>query len=368
MQIHSLHVFHFKNWEEAHFSFSPKINCFVGPNGSGKTNVLDALHYLSTTKSYLNAIDGQNIKDEEPFMMLEATVLKHERDHHLYCALRRGQKKVFKKDKKEYERLADHIGQFPCVVISPYDRDLITEGSETRRKFMDGVIAQSDPLYLDTLLKYNKVVAQRNALLKYFAANHTFDGDNLSAFDFQMDQLSAYLFDKRLEFTKQLAERLDFYYKWLAKDEEQAGLEYKSQLHESRLSDLLKEHLAKDKLNQYTGVGPHKDDLVFLLGDKPMKKFGSQGQQKSFLIALKLAQYEFIRARQQTNPILLLDDIFDKLDEQRVAQLVHLVGDEQFGQIFITDTHEERTAALIEEVNAKARIFKVKNGGLYEGE
>jgi DNA replication and repair protein RecF len=367
MYVSTLHILNFKNWSEATFAFSPKINCFVGPNGSGKTNVLDALHYLSTSKSYLNSVDSQNIKDEEGFMMLEADLVKRETAHHLHCALKRGQKKILKRDKKEYERLADHVGLFPCVVISPYDRDLITEGSETRRKFMDGVIAQSDAVYLDTLMKYNKVVQQRNALLKYFAANRTFDEESLSAFDFQLGQQAGYLYEKRSEFTEQLADRLNFYYKWISKADEVAGLEYKAQMHGEDLERLLKDNLQRDRVNQYTGVGPHKDDLVFLLNDKPMKKFGSQGQQKSFLIALKLAQYEFIKEKQQTTPFLLLDDIFDKLDEQRVEQLVRLVAEEDFGQIFITDTHEERTVDLVRQIDEAARVFKVKQGMLDAG-
>lgn len=367
MHVSTLHLLNFKNWSEAHFRFSPKINCFVGPNGSGKTNVLDALHYLSTSKSYLNPVDSQNIKDEEDFMMLEADVEKKDDAYHLHCALKRGQKKILKRNKKEYERLADHIGLFPCVVVSPYDRDLITEGSEVRRKFMDGVIAQSDALYLDSLLKYNKTVQQRNALLKYFAANRVFDAESLAAFDFQMVQHATYLFEKRKEFTEQLVERLKYYYKWISKADEEAGLAYKAQMHEGDLESLLEENLQRDKINQYTGVGTHKDDLVFLLNEKPMKKFGSQGQQKSFLIALKLAQYEFIKEKQKITPFLLLDDIFDKLDEQRVEQLVRLVSDEDFGQIFITDTHEERTVSLVKRIDEAACVFKVNKGALNEG-
>lgn len=367
MQVSTLRLINFKNWEEAEFNFSAKLNCFVGPNGSGKTNVLDALHYLSTTKSYLNPIDSQNIKDEAPFMVLEAEVEKKQNSHHLYCGLKRGHKKMVKRDKKEYERLADHVGLFPCVVISPYDRDLITEGSETRRKFMDGVIAQSNSLYLNHLLKYNKVLQQRNALLKYFAANHIYDGASLEAFDFQLNEQAKYLYTERVEFTEKLTERLVYYYKLIAHQSEEATLSYKTQLHESPLDILLKSNLQKDKINQYTGVGVHKDDLLFNLKGKPMKKFGSQGQQKSFLIALKLAQYEFIKKKQGVTPFLLLDDIFDKLDEARVEQLVRLVAEEEFGQIFITDTHEKRTQNLVKQIDKQAKIFKVKNGKLHHG-
>lgn len=363
MYLKSLSVINFKNWEEAEFSFSPKINCFVGNNGSGKTNVLDAIHYLSVCKSYFISSDSQNIKDQHPFFVVEGHFSKTETDYHIYCGLKKGQKKSFKKNKKEYERLADHIGQFPSVIISPYDRDLIMEGSEIRRKFMDSVISQSNSNYLHHLMKYNKALQQRNSLLKYFAANHVFDKESLEIYDVMMAEMATTVYESRKEFIEILKKKLQYYYRLISNNAEEIDLTYKSQLHENGdLKILLEKNLDKDRWNQYSGVGIHKDDIEFSLSGRSLKKFGSQGQQKSFLVALKLAQYDFISDKLGVQPILLLDDIFDKLDEERVEKLVKLVHDESFGQIFITDTHPERTGTLVKRINKESQIFEVDNG------
>lgn len=363
MYLKSLSVINFKNWAQAEFNFSSKINCFVGNNGSGKTNVLDAIHYLSVCKSYFVSVDSQNIKDDNPFFVVEGNFFKADSDYHIYCGLKKGQKKSFKKNKKEYERLADHIGQFPSVIISPYDRDLIMEGSEIRRKFMDSVISQSDGLYLDHLIRYNKTLQQRNSLLKFFAANHKFDSESLEIYDEQMAERAIPIFKGRREFVEQLKDKLQYYYALIANNEEDIEISYKTQLAEEQdLKKLLAANLQKDRINQYTGVGIHKDDLQFSLSGRSLKKFGSQGQQKSFLIALKLAQYDFISEKLGVQPVLLLDDIFDKLDEDRVEQLVKLVHDESFGQIFITDTHPDRTGSLVKKISEDSKVFEVENG------
>ncbi len=368
MFLKRLHLLNFKNWEEAEFIFLDNINCLVGNNGSGKTNILDAIHYLSVCKSYLNPADSQNIKDNTSFMLVEGDFNRNDSDYHIYCGLKRGQKKKFKKNKKEYDRLAEHIGQFPSVVISPYDRDLITEGSDVRRKFMDSVISQSDPLYLDNLIRYNKALQQRNALLKYFAANHRFDAENLSIYDQQLVEKGYPIFLKRKEFAELLKPRLLYYYSSISNSKEETDMLYTSQLHHEKLEQLLKANLEKDRVNQYTGVGIHKDDLDFRIEERSVKKFGSQGQQKSFLIALKLAQYEFLKEKQGVKPLLLLDDIFDKLDEERVKQLVTLVDEEEFGQIFITDTHAKRTFELVKSISDKAKVFTVEKGEILNEE
>lgn len=363
MHLKTLSLINFKNWTQAEFNFSPKINCFVGNNGSGKTNVLDAIHYLSVCKSYFISADSQNIKDNEPFFVVEGEFSKQEQNYAIYCGLKKGTKKTFKKNKKEYERLADHIGQFPSVIISPYDRDLITEGSEIRRKFMDSVISQSNSAYLDHLIWYNKALQQRNSLLKFFAANHKFDKENLELYDQQMAERAIPIFEARKEFVMQLAEKLQYYYQLISNNQEEIGIKYKSQLFEdSNLIDLLDANLQKDRINQYTGVGVHKDDITFSLSERSLKRFGSQGQQKSFLIALKLAQYDFISEKLKVKPVLLLDDIFDKLDEERVEQLVKLVHDASFGQIFITDTHADRTGDLVKKISEDSKIFQVNQG------
>lgn len=358
MYLTNLHILNFKNWPAADFEFSPKLNCLVGTNGSGKTNLLDAIHYLSVGKSYFNPVDSQNIKDGEPFFVVEGT-FTNEADHHIYCGLKRGEKKILKKDKKAYERLADHVGKFPVVVISPYDRDLITEGSEIRRRLMDSVISQSDRVYLDNLVRYNKALQQRNALLKFFAANHRFDAASLEIYNQQMLERGLPVHQARQEFMEQLAPKLKHYYSLISGGAEEPEIRYKSQLHETGFENLLQEHLDKDRVNQYSTAGIHKDDLEFVVNGRKVKKFASQGQQKSFLIALKLAQYDFIKEKQKVLPLLLLDDIFDKLDEKRVEQLVRLVHDADFGQIFITDTHPDRTAKLVQAIDEKAHIFTV---------
>lgn len=356
MFLKNLHIISFKNWDQADFNFSPKLNCFVGPNGSGKTNVLDAIHYLSVCKSYFNSIDSQNIKDGHDFFVIEGDFAKQENENHIYCGLKRGEKKIFKKDKKSYDKLAQHIGSFPSVIISPYDRDLITEGSDVRRKFMDNVISQSDPLYLDNLVRYNKALQQRNALLKFFAANHKFDIDSLQIYNEEMAGKGLPIYQKRKEFLEQLEPKLHYYYERISGGKEKTGITYQSQVTQNSFEEIFEQFLDKDRVNQYSGGGIHKDDLHFSIDGRKVKRFGSQGQQKSFLIALKLAQYDFLNQR-GTSPILLLDDIFDKLDEARVEELVRLVHDENFGQIFITDTHPDRTAKLVKAIDEESQVF-----------
>ena len=357
MHLENLQIINFKSWDQAEFSFSPKLNCFVGPNGCGKTNLLDAVHYLSVCKSYFNAIDSQNIKDNNDFFIVEGDFVRNDAEEHIYCGVKRGEKKVFSRNKKPYKRLSEHIGRFPSVIISPYDRDLITDGSEIRRKFMDAVISQSDALYLDDVVQYNKALQQRNALLKYFAANSLFDSSSLEVYDQQMEERGIRIHKKRREFLEELAPKLTDYYNRISSSAEKPDIQYISQLHETTFPVLLEKYLQQDMRNQYSGAGIHRDDLEFLIDGRKVKRFGSQGQQKSFLIALKLAQYEFLYQKQGVKPVLLLDDIFDKLDEHRVSELVRLVHDESFGQIFITDTHPERTAQLVKAIDEESKVF-----------
>ncbi|MEQ6122842.1 DNA replication and repair protein RecF [Pseudotenacibaculum sp. MALMAid0570] len=359
MYLEKLSVLNFKNFDSKTFDFEKKINCFVGKNGVGKTNVLDAIYYLSFAKSYFNPVAVQNIKHNQSFFVVEGDYTINDRKEKIICSLKRGQKKVLKRNGKAYEKFSDHIGQIPLVIISPSDRDLVIEGSETRRKFIDGVISQQDKSYLQDLIAYNKVLSQRNALLKYFAANRTFDTANLEVYD---DQLIAYgtkIYEKRKLFLEKFIPIFNKKYQIISKDTEQVNLSYKSQLHISSLRDLLNKALEKDKILQYTTTGIHKDDLSFEIGEYPIKKFGSQGQQKSYLIALKLAQFEFIKQQSNLTPILLLDDIFDKLDESRVSHIVDLVNNDEFGQIFITDTHSDRTENVIQQSNKPYQIFEL---------
>lgn len=347
MFLEKLTLLNYKNFSNREFSFDQKINCFVGENGMGKTNALDAIYHLALGKSYFNPLASQNIKHGTDFFVIEGLFKKEEKEEKIVCSLKKGNKKVMKHNGKVYEKLSDHIGVLPLVIISPSDRDLIIEGSEVRRKFIDGVIAQSDKTYLQQIISYNKVLSQRNALLKYFALNNTFDPQTLSVYNEQLHQLGLPIYQKRAEFIEAFIPIFTEQYKSISNDKEQVSIQYKSHLQEGSFLEQLSDSLQKDRVLQYTTVGVHKDDLKFKLDGYPVKKFGSQGQQKSFLIALKLAQYNFIKAKANTTPILLLDDIFDKLDDRRVGHLIELVNRDSFGQIFISDTHKERTEEVI---------------------
>lgn len=359
MFLKRLSLINYKNFDSKIFEFDSKINCFVGPNGIGKTNVLDAIYHLTFGKGYFNPIGTQNIKHNEDFFVIEGEFEKSERNEKIVCSLKKGLKKIIKRNGKAYERLSDHIGLLPLVIISPADRDLIIEGSETRRKFIDGVISQSDKKYLQTLIKYNKILVQRNSLLKYFVANQTFDSSTLSVYDEQLHEFATIIFEKRVQFIEAFTPIFKSQYAAISGGNEDVSLIYESRLHEDDLLSLLSKSIDKDRVLQYTSTGIHKDDLGFRIADYPIKKFGSQGQQKSFLIALKFAQFHFIKEQAKTTPILLLDDIFDKLDESRVAQIVDMVDHENFGQIFISDTHADRTETVVKNIHQTYKLFKL---------
>ncbi|MHB1147039.1 MAG: DNA replication/repair protein RecF [Lutibacter sp.] len=359
MHLQKITLVNFKNFEFQTFDFQEKINCFVGNNGVGKTTVLDAIYYLSFAKSYFNPAATQNIKHSEDFFIIEGEYQIKNKIDNVVCSLKRGNKKVVKRNGKVYEKFSEHIGFLPLVIISPGDSDLIVEGSDTRRKFMDNVISQSDKLYLQTIIKYNKVLAQRNSLLKYFAANRTFDALNLKVYDEQLESYGSIIFKKRTEFLEAFIPIFKERYAAISSSKEQVNLVYKTQLDEGSLVELFAQNMERDRVLQYTSVGVHKDDLSFEIDGYPIKKFGSQGQQKSYLIALKLAQFDFIKSQANIKPILLLDDIFDKLDDLRVQQLINLVNNEEFGQLFISDTHKQRTEDVVKKTNQPYKIFQL---------
>ncbi len=361
MFLKRLSLINYKNFDTQTFDFDVKINCFVGPNGIGKTNALDAIYHLTFGKGYFSPVATQNIKHGEEFFVIEGEFEKSDREEKIVCSLKKGMKKIIKRNGKAYDRLSDHIGLLPLVIISPADRDLIIEGSDTRRKFIDGVISQSDKEYLQTLIKYNKVLLQRNSLLKYFVANRTFDQATLQVYDEQLNTYGTKIFNKRQKFIEAFIPIFKEQYNAISGGNEEVMLNYDSKLQQKDLLTLLSESLEKDRILQYTSVGIHKDDLSFEITGHPIKKFGSQGQQKSFLIALKFAQFHFIKEQAKTTPILLLDDIFDKLDENRVAHIVGLVDNENFGQIFISDTHAERTENIIKNIHQSYKIFKLES-------
>ncbi len=367
MYLQKINLINFKNYDQAEMIFSEKINCFIGDNGVGKTNILDAIYYLSFCKSYFNLVDTQNIKHEQAFFSIHGNYFRNgDKQDIVSCIQKRHSRKVFKLNKKEYDRLADHIGHFPLVMISPYDRDLINEGSDVRRKYIDGVISQFDKFYLDDLLKYNKALYQRNSLLKKFSESNYFDKDALDIWSDQLVKLGNKLFEKRKTFLKEFIPIFQRYFEFISKNKEKVSIEYNSQLIDNDFEKLLETTQQRDRMLRYTTVGTHKDDLDFLINGFPVKKFGSQGQQKSFVIAIKLAQFDFTKNKKGFKPVLLFDDIFDKLDDSRVKQLIQLVSENNFGQVFITDTQRQRIEKIFKIVNIDHKIFEIKNAVVSE--
>ncbi len=365
MYLQNLKLINFKNYDETQLEFSDKINCFTGNNGAGKTNILDAIYYLSFCKSYFNSIDSQNINHEKDFFAVHGTYKNQDSlSDQVSVIQKRNKKKVFKFNKKEYDRLADHIGKIPLVMVSPYDRDLINEGSDVRRKYIDGVISQFDKTYLNNLISYNKALAHRNALLRSFAERRNFDQISLEIWNEKLIEHGQPVFEKRKQFLKAFNPVFENNYRFLSGGSEQVELVYESQLALEPLQDLLKDSIEKDRMIRYTSKGVHKDDLLFKIDGYPIKKFGSQGQQKTFVIAVKLAQFEYTREIKGFKPVLLFDDIFDKLDHQRVNKIIRLVSDDNFGQVFITDTQSERIEAIFEQISIHHKIFAVEKGNI----
>lgn len=362
MHLNRLSLLSFRNYPEASLCCSPRINCFAGLNGSGKTNLLDAIHYLSLCKSFLTPTDSQNIQHEAPFFVVQGEfVMDDGATENLYCAVKRAQKKLFKRNQKEYERLSDHIGLLPLVVVAPADTVLVTGHSEERRRFMDSVIAQYDRRYLDALIAYNRVLAQRNALLKQ-AGGGLPDMGTLEILNLQLEQHGAPIHAARQTFVHELLPLFNAYYARLSGGAEEVELVYDSKLNGQPFAELLQAALGKDRVLEHTTVGVHKDDLSFSISGFPLKRSGSQGQQKTFLIALKLAQYVFLRNASGKKPLLLLDDVHDKLDDQRLNRLAEMVCSDEFGQLFVTDTSPERMEQLFAHRGLPFQLFRVEKG------
>lgn len=360
MFLRKLSIVQYKNIAQADFAFSPKINCFLGNNGMGKTNVLDAIYYLSFCKSFSNTLDNQNISHNDDFFMLQGFYDLEEKEEEIYCGMKRRSKKQFKRNKKEYERLSDHIGLLPLVMISPEDSVLILGGSEERRKFIDQVISQSDKYYLNALINYNKALLQRNSMLK--SDKQLINNELMEILEEQMSRSADYIFERRCRFIEEFTPIFQEYYDFICNGNEKVSLSYESHLSEGNLADQLKQNREKDYIIGYTTKGIHKDDLEMKLGDYPLKRIGSQGQNKTYLIALKLSQFAFLKNSSNTLPILLLDDIFDKIDALRVEQIIKLVSDDTFGQIFITDTNRQYLDEIIEKSNENFHLYVVENG------
>ena len=359
MFLKELSLTNYKNFESLKFSFDTKIICFVGLNGVGKTNILDSIYHLSYTKSYFNPIPSQNIKHGETFFFISGKYMIHDKEENILVSLKKGDKKIIKRNNKLYKKFSDHIGKIPLVLISPDDRNLIIEGSETRRKFIDGIISQTDKEYLNNLIDYNKTLKQRNALLKMFYDNSESIRKTIDIYDRQLSSDAQKIYDKRREFLNEFIPIFKSRYKELSNDKENVEIKHSSDISpDQNLYKLLKNSLEKDLRFKYTTKGIHKDDLNLSLDNFPIKKYGSQGQQKTFLIAMKLAQFDYL-SKLDSKPILLLDDIFDKLDDARVKQIINLVNQEKFNQIFISDTNKTRSENIIKKVNKSYKIFEI---------
>ncbi|MDR0961654.1 MAG: DNA replication and repair protein RecF [Mediterranea sp.] len=367
MILNRISILQYKNLDQVELTFSPKLNCFLGSNGMGKTNLLDAIYYLSFCKSAGNPVDSQNIGHAHDFFVIQGFFTAPDgTEDEIYCGLKRGRKKQFKRNKKEYTRLSDHIGFLPLVMVSPADSDLIGGGSEERRRLMDVVISQYDKEYLQALIRYNKALLQRNALLKDAVPA----GDDMfELWEEMMTAAGEVIYRKRAAFIEELVPIFQSFYSFISQDREQVTLYYDSHAREGNLLEQFRRGRERDRLVGHTLRGIHKDDLVMQLGGYPMRREGSQGQNKTYLVALKLAQFDFLkRTAQGRVPLLLLDDIFDKLDALRTEQIVKLVAGDRFGQIFITDTNREHLDDILRRVGGDDyRIFNVEQGSVTAG-
>ena len=364
MILDRISILNYKNLEQVDLTFSPKLNCFFGQNGMGKTNLLDAIYFLSFCKSAGNPIDSQNIRHEADFLVIQGFYEAADgAPEEIYCGMKRRQKKRFKRNKKEYQRLSDHIGFLPLVMVSPADSELIAGGSEERRRFMDVVISQYDREYLEALIRYNKALAQRNALLK---SETPVEDELLLIWEEAMAQTGEVVFRKREAFISEFIPIFQSFYSLISQGRERVELAYNSHARGASLLETLRQSRERDRIMGYSLRGVHKDELDMLLGGFPIKREGSQGQNKTYLVALKLAQFDFLKRTGATLPLLLLDDIFDKLDASRVEQIVKLVAGDRFGQIFITDTNREHLDRILHKVGSDYKIFRVENGAVAE--
>ena len=362
MYLRQLNLLNFKTYSELDVELSPKLNCFVGNNGVGKTNLFDAIYYLAFCKSYFNGQDVNSIKHSNDFFMIQGEFLIDGQLERIQCNLKKDQKKKVKRNDKDYQRLAEHIGMIPLVMVSPSDAGLILDGSEERRRYMNGVIAQYDRQYLDDVVRYNKALAQRNHLLKAFARQNYLDKDSLQIWDDQLSVLGERIYRQRQNFIAQLLPIFQYYYDYISNGHEQVELKYITQVGSRPLAELMDEAFERDRLLQFTTVGIHRDDLLLELSGYPMKQQGSQGQQKTYLVALKMAQFDFLKKISNQRPLMLLDDVFDKLDADRVTQIIKLVSEDHFGQIFITDTHLLHIQSILAELPVEYKLFYVTDG------
>lgn len=364
MHLEKLSLTNFKNYEDGQFTFGQQVNVIVGPNGSGKTNLLDAIYFLALSKSAFQSQDALVINHEADYFIIDGVFRRDDKHTQITVSLQRGQRKVLMADKKPYEKVSDHIGRFPVVLVAPNDTDLVREHSEDRRHFFDGVLSQLDADYLRDYLMYQQVLKQRNSLLKLFAERSQVDHDLLDTYDEPLLQLASRIYNRRQRFVGEFLPQFRSHYAYLSDEREVVDIVYESEVSQPDFMEHFRQNRRRDVALQRTTMGVHKDDYAFLIGSGEtgpvaLKKFGSQGQQKTFVIALKLGQFDQLQAEKGVKPILLLDDIFDKLDDRRIGKLIQLMEEQAFGQLFITDARPERTAQLLEGIRVDVRFFKV---------
>lgn len=366
MYLKRLILTNFKNYDSCELEFSSGINCFTGKNGVGKTNILDAIHYLSLTKSFFNYSDSINVRHGEDFFIIRGSFANNEVQEEVLCTYQKHKPKQFKRNSKEYQKLSDHIGRFPVVMVSPADSALISEGSEERRRFMNKIISQYNPEYLESVIRYGKALQQRNRLLKDFNRSGKPDADVISIYDEQLITCGIYIYNERQRLVNELIPVFQEYYDMISSGREKVKLQYRSHLSENDYRSQLQSSLARDLHMEYTTTGIHKDDLILEMNDHPVRSLGSQGQQKSFLVALKLSKFIYIKDKAGFSPILLLDDIFDKFDAARVEQIIRLVGSDMFGQIFITDTQADRLKNILSTHGSGYSLFGISENAEIE--
>ncbi len=360
----TLHALHFRNHHEVELELGPEVSCFTGPNGTGKTNLLDAVHYLALGKSYFDPVDMHNIMHGQDMFVVQGRMNTDEGEDTILCSVRKGHRKILSRNRKEYDRLADHVGRYPVVMITPYDGQLILEGSEVRRRFLDGLIAQFDKTYLEALIRYNRALVQRNALLKQQADHGHMDRSAFEPWNEQLIVHGTAINHARSAFMHELVPMLVEHYAGITSGPEGVALEYRSSLSDVPMDELLDLAWERDRAAHYTTAGIHKDDLLFVIDGQPLKRFGSQGQQKTYLIALKLAQFELTAQRTGYKPVLLLDDIFDKIDPQRMRHLLRLLSGHRFAQVLITDTDPTRLHAALDGLDLDTRFFHLDHQGI----
>lgn len=346
--IKSITLVQFRNYTSSGFGFDRQVTCITGPNGSGKTNLLDAVYYLCYTKSYFSAYQQNSVQKGMDGFRVEGTFYKNDRKEIISCKWKQGKKEIFA-DGALYEKPTDHIGKYAAVMIAPDDMELINDGSELRRKWVDGILSQTDTHYLECLMRYQRVLLQRNAWLKLQATNPSTHSAELEFYNAQLAADGSYIYDKRKAFSAEFLPVLQKFYNELSSSKEYINVVYQSDMHRQPLAQWLKDGLQNDLRMQRTLRGIHKDDWEFTLNDTPIKNYGSQGQKKSFLFALKLAQHAYLCQLLHHKPILLLDDVFEKLDQDRMEALLRIIRTDNFGQVILTDTHAARVKAAFGE-------------------